>query len=71
MIYWLRCKIDRRKMLSKDETTAIEPRINTHNLIGGGLYAEYRTDDARLTTSIIKTATQYHGNSLNYMEVEN
>ena len=63
-------KIDRRKMLSKDETTATEPKINTHNLIGGGLYAEYRTDDARLTTSIIKTATKYNGNSLNYMEVE-
>ena len=63
-------KIDRRKMLSKDETIAIEPRINSYNLIGGGLYAEYRTDDARLTTSIIKTANQYHGNSLNYMEVE-
>ena len=31
-------KVDRRKMLSKDETTATEPRINTHNLIGGGLY---------------------------------
>ena len=63
-------KIDRRKILSKEETIAIEPRINTHNLIGGGLYAEYRTDDARLTTSILKTANQYDGNSLNYMEVE-
>ncbi len=63
-------KADRRKMLSAKETLGLESKLNRHNLIGGGFYAEYRTDDARLTTSIIKTATQYNGYSLNYMEVE-
>lgn len=59
---------DRRKMLSKKKTLALEPLINDKVLKGSGFYAEYRTDDARLTIEIIKTAAQYGATSLNYIK---
>ena len=37
---------------------------------GGGLYSEYRTDDARLTIEILKTAHRYEATLLNYAEVQ-
>ena len=49
---------DRRKMLSKAKTLEKEPLLNPDTLKGGGYYAEYRTDDARLTLEVIKTAAQ-------------
>jgi glycerol-3-phosphate dehydrogenase len=36
---------------------------------GAGYYAEYRTDDARLTLENIKTSLQYGAEALNYAEV--
>lgn len=57
---------DKRKMLSKEETIALEPLLNPDKLNGGGFYAEYRTDDARLTIEIIKTAMQFGAAVLNY-----
>ncbi|MEK7255800.1 MAG: glycerol-3-phosphate dehydrogenase/oxidase, partial [Bacteroidota bacterium] len=38
-------------------------------LLGGGIYAEYRTDDARLTIEIIKAAERHGAVCLNYVEV--
>lgn len=61
-------KPDQRVMLSQTETLAEEPQLKKDNLKGGGLYAEYRTDDARLTMSIIKTATQYGATCVNYVK---
>lgn len=61
---------DKRKMLSKEETMSEEPMLRKDILNGGGLYAEYRTDDARLTIEIIKTAAQYDALSANYVRVE-
>ncbi len=61
---------DKRKMLSKEETIAIEPLLRKDVLNGGGLYAEYRTDDARLTIEILKTAAQYGALSANYVRVD-
>lgn len=60
---------DRRRMLSRKETMEAEPLLRTEDLTGGGLYAEYRTDDARLTMELIKTAAKKGALSLNYMEV--
>ena len=57
---------DRRKMLSKEETLQKEPLLRKDILLAGGLYAEYRTDDARLTIELIKTASQKGAISLNY-----
>lgn len=57
---------DQRKMLSKDDTLVREPLLPENTLKGSGLYAEYRTDDARLTIEIIKTAVQLGADAINY-----
>lgn len=61
---------DKRKILSKEETFKKEPCLKDNKLTGAGYYAEYRTDDARLTIEIIKTATKYNGESINYLEAK-
>lgn len=62
--------VDQRVMLSKEETLAQEPLLDKKRLEGGGLYAEYRTDDARLTIEVIKTASYHGAVSSNYMEAK-
>lgn len=63
---------DRRKMLNKQQTLEKEPLLKGQGdiLDGSGYYAEYRTDDARLTIENIKTAVQYGAVCLNYVKVE-
>ncbi len=61
-------KEDQRKMLSKEETLAIEPLLPQDILKGAGLYAEYRTDDARLTVEVLKTAAEFDSDAINYVE---
>ena len=59
---------DKRKMLSKKKTVEKEPLLRKDILEGGGFYAEYRTDDARLTIENIKTATSYGAICINYVK---
>jgi len=59
---------DKRVMLSKEETIAYEPLVRKDILKGGGFYAEYRTDDARLTIENVKTAERHGATALNYFE---
>ncbi|MCB0569399.1 MAG: glycerol-3-phosphate dehydrogenase/oxidase [Phaeodactylibacter sp.] len=61
---------DKRRMLNKAQTLALEPLLNGQEgaLLGSGYYAEYRTDDARLTIENIKTAVQYGATCLNYVK---
>ncbi len=61
---------DRRRMLDKEETTSKEPLLDESVVLGGGLYAEYRTDDARLTTEILKKAASFGATIINYCEME-
>jgi glycerol-3-phosphate dehydrogenase len=61
---------DKRRMLGKRKTLAAEPLLPIDKTVGGGLYAEYRTDDARLTIEIIKTARSYGADLLNYVKAE-
>ncbi|MEM9859188.1 MAG: glycerol-3-phosphate dehydrogenase/oxidase [Bacteroidota bacterium] len=61
---------DQRKMLSKEETLEKEPLLDESVLEGGGIYAEYRTDDARLTIEVIKTAVQYGADCFNYISAD-
>ena len=61
---------DRRVMLSARRTQAEEPLLRDDILLGGGLYAEYRTDDARLTLEVLKTAARHGAHCINYVEVE-
>ena len=57
---------DKRKIFSKEKTLKIEPTLRNDILKGAGYYAEYRTDDARLTLEIIKTAVQLKATTINY-----
>ncbi|WKZ61483.1 MAG: glycerol-3-phosphate dehydrogenase/oxidase [Cyclobacteriaceae bacterium] len=59
---------DQRKMLTRQQTLRYEPLLRPDGIKGGGLYAEYRTDDARLTLEIIKTAVSYGALISNYVE---
>jgi len=55
---------DQRKMLTRKQTLKQEPLLNSQDVKGGAIYAEYRTDDARLTIEIIKSAIA-HGAAVN------
>lgn len=57
---------DKRKMLTKEEALEIEPLLDESILKGGGFYAEYRTDDARLTIELIKTAARHGATAVNH-----
>ena len=59
---------DKRVMLTKEETMETEPLLREDILKGGGFYAEYRTDDARLTIENVKTAERHGALALNYVE---
>lgn len=61
---------ERRKMLSRNETIQKEPLLKQENLLGGGYYVEYRTDDARLTIEVAKKAYEKGADLLNYVKVE-
>ncbi len=60
---------DQRRMLTRRQTLKAEPLLKPDDIKGSGLYAEYRTDDARLTIEIIKTAAANSADILNYCEV--
>ncbi len=61
---------DKRQMLEKKEALKLEPLLPKKILNGAGYYAEYRTDDARLTIENIKTSLNYNTIALNYASVE-
>lgn len=63
-------KIESRIMLSKNKTLAEEPLLNNQELLGSGMYYEYRTDDARLTIEVLKTAVHYGAQAYNYTQVD-
>ncbi|MDF1509907.1 FAD-dependent oxidoreductase [Robertmurraya sp. DFI.2.37] len=62
---------ERRVMLDANETLQKEPLVKKEDLKGGGVYVEYRTDDARLTIEVMKAAIQKGAMALNYSKVEN
>jgi glycerol-3-phosphate dehydrogenase len=59
---------DQRRMLTRKQTLAREPLLKTDDIKGGAIYAEYRTDDARLTLEILKTATRHGADVINYLQ---
>ncbi|OLO39197.1 glycerol-3-phosphate dehydrogenase [Alkalihalophilus pseudofirmus] len=63
-------KAERRKMLNKNQTLQIEPLIRSDQLRGGGIYVEYRTDDARLTLEVVKEAVHRGAKAVNYAKAE-
>jgi glycerol-3-phosphate dehydrogenase len=60
---------DKRQMLEKKEALKLEPLLPKKILNGAGYYAEYRTDDARLTLENIKTSLQFGTKAINYAQV--
>ncbi|MCC6724358.1 MAG: glycerol-3-phosphate dehydrogenase/oxidase [Saprospiraceae bacterium] len=60
---------DKRQMLSQKRTLSTEPLLRNNDLLGGGIYAEYRTDDARLTIEVVKAAIRYGAVCLNYVQL--
>ncbi len=61
---------DRRRMLDKKETFEKEPLLDENAVLGSGYYAEYRTDDARLTIELLKKAAEFGATIINYCEME-
>src|SRR5882724_11130593 len=58
---------DQRKMLTKIQTVKYEPLLKSDDIKGGAIYAEYRTDDARLTIEIAKMANARGAVMQNYL----
>lgn len=61
---------ERRKMFKKEDTQKLEPLLKEEGLIGSAIYTEYRTDDARLTIEVMKTAVTKGALCMNYMEAK-
>ncbi len=61
---------DKRRMVDKKEAMKLEPLLPKKILKGAGYYAEYRTDDARLTLENIKTSLEYGSVPINYTAVK-
>src|SRR5687768_11554837 len=58
---------DQRKMLTRSQTFRHEPLLKKDDVKGGAIYAEYRTDDARLTIEILKAAVDFKADIINYV----
>lgn len=63
-------KNERRTMLDAAETLKREPLLKKEGLKGGGVYVEYRTDDARLTIEVLKAAIEKGAIGLNYAKAD-
>ena len=61
---------ERRKMLNLEQTIKRAPLIKRQGLQGSGYYVEYRTDDARLTIEVAKSASEKGAILLNYAKAE-
>lgn len=59
-------KEEGHKLLNREETENAEPLLEKKNLLGGILFYEYRTDDARLTIEVLKEAAIRGVSALNY-----
>ncbi|WP_438447757.1 FAD-dependent oxidoreductase [Gorillibacterium sp. sgz5001074] len=63
-------KSERRTMADADEAVRMEPLLKREGLKGAGRYYEYRSDDARLTVEVLKTAVRHGAWAVNYVEAE-
>ncbi|MTH53441.1 FAD-dependent oxidoreductase [Bacillus mangrovi] len=63
-------KSEWRTMLTADEVLEREPLVKKNDLLGGGRYVEYKTDDARLTIEVMKEAVRFGAEPVNYAKVD-
>lgn len=59
----------RHRILGPEQVVAAEPMVNREGLVGGALYYDCRTNDARLTLTIIQSAQQHGALVANHAEV--
>jgi glycerol-3-phosphate dehydrogenase len=59
-------KSELHKVLSLKETIITEPLLRKDNLLGGIMFYEYRTDDARLTIEVLKEGVSKGVFAINY-----
>ena len=62
-------KVDSFTYHAKEKTKNLEPLLPLQNLLGSFLYAEYQTDDHRLTWTLIQSALNKDAMCLNYAKV--
>jgi len=62
-------KVDSFTYHAKEKTKNLEPLLPLQNLLGSFLYAEYQTDDHRLTWTLIQSALNKNAMCLNYAKV--
>jgi glycerol-3-phosphate dehydrogenase len=62
-------KHERYKMLDKEATLKREPLFDSEKILASAVYSEYRTDDSRLTISIVKSAVNLGAKCINYANV--
>jgi glycerol-3-phosphate dehydrogenase len=62
-------KVDSFSYHSKEKTKSFEPLLPLKQLLGSFLYAEYQTDDHRLTWTLIQSALNKDAMCLNYAKV--
>ncbi|MFP3394000.1 FAD-dependent oxidoreductase, partial [Brevibacillus sp. SIMBA_076] len=62
-------RAERRMMLKPDEVIKKAPLVKKDDLVGGGYYVEYRTDDARMTIEVAKEAANHGALLMNYAKV--
>ena len=62
-------KVDSFSYHSKEKTKSLEPLLPLKQLLGSFLYAEYQTDDHRLTWTLIQSALNKDAMCLNYAKV--
>ena len=58
------------RILEPQAVLAREPGLRRDDLVGGALYTDSRTDDARLTLAVLESATRYGADVANYLAVE-
>ncbi len=63
-------KKDRKRNFNKQRTLREEPLLKPQMVQSSIQYSEYRTDDARLTIEIIKSAVALGASALNYAQFE-
>ena len=59
-------KSELHKVLNAEETITTEPLLRKDNLLGGIIFYEYRTDDARLTIEVLKEGVSRGALAINY-----
>jgi glycerol-3-phosphate dehydrogenase len=60
---------EKHRVLGLNQLLAEEPLLKVEGLLGGIVYTEYITDDARLTLEVLKTGIRHGGRAVNYCRV--